>query len=242
MQGYHGERFCRPMCWIDLLLIADWQSGRTFYIRGNKIVVKRGEVVLGIRDIAKRWGMSVNTARARLKDFEREGKIDTQKSKIINRISIVNYEKYQGFDTQVNTQTDTQTDTQIDTPIKNNKNIKNITTTTYIGSNEIFQELFNRQFLLEQAFRSYHKSIDELKGIAQEVIANWELQNEQHTNLDEGVKHLLNTMRIILNKQQRNANITGFRSRQDKLDKQQAEVDQYLANKVARAVNADKIR
>lgn len=38
MQGYFGDKFNSPMCWIDLLLLAEWKP-KTLTIRGIKVVL-----------------------------------------------------------------------------------------------------------------------------------------------------------------------------------------------------------
>ncbi|MCM1140474.1 MAG: hypothetical protein NC453_18040 [Muribaculum sp.] len=139
MDGYLGEPFNRAQCWIDLIMLAQWQDTRSFYKRGIKVVLRRGQIAISLRDLAERWTLSVNTVTKRLNEFVAEGKIEIQKSKLINTITVVNYEKYQSCDTQndthtdtqndtqFNTQTDTQVDTQLDTSLnKDNKDNKYI--------------------------------------------------------------------------------------------------------------------
>ena len=114
MDGYFGEPFSRVQCWIDLLLLAQWQDNRTFFKRGKKVVLKRGQIAISLKDLADRWSLAINTVRSRLADFVSEGKIDIQKSNLISIISIVNYDADQKCDTQIDTQNDIQNDTQID--------------------------------------------------------------------------------------------------------------------------------
>lgn len=109
-----GEKFPRAMCWIDLLLTAEWRQERVFYKRGNKVKVCRGQVALSLEDLSERWGLAVNTVRKRLKEMVDDERISVQRSNIVNIITILNYEKYQGFDTQDDTQNDMQIDTQTD--------------------------------------------------------------------------------------------------------------------------------
>ncbi len=95
MDGYFGEKFSRPMCWIDLLLLAEWQTEKSFYIRGNKVVVKRGQIAISIDDLSKRWRISTHTVQRRLREFIDEERILINRSNIVNIITIVNYDKYQ---------------------------------------------------------------------------------------------------------------------------------------------------
>lgn len=97
MKGYFKEKFCYPMCWIDLLLLAEWRDERVFYIRGIEVVLKRGQVAMSIRDLAERWSMSINTVQAVIKKLEDEERIKVKSSKVINIITILNYDMYQNI-------------------------------------------------------------------------------------------------------------------------------------------------
>lgn len=101
MQGYFGERFNRAMCWIDLLLLAEWKEERFFFIRGNKVVVKRGQVATSIKELCQRWGLSNNTVINRLKEMEADGRISINHSRLVNLITIVNYSLYQDCTTEL---------------------------------------------------------------------------------------------------------------------------------------------
>jgi len=92
---YYGERFARPMCWIDLLLTAQWQKSRSFYIRGIQVNVKRGQLAVTLSDLSKRWNLSVNTVRSRLKEMVSDGRIELETNNLITRITILNWERYQ---------------------------------------------------------------------------------------------------------------------------------------------------
>ena len=96
--GYFGEKFCRPMCWIDLLLLAEWQSEKIFYIRGNRVIVKRGQIAISIEDLSRRWKISKTTVQKRLQEFIKDERITINRSNIVNIITIVNYERYQNSD------------------------------------------------------------------------------------------------------------------------------------------------
>lgn len=95
---YLGEKFTRPMCWIDLLLLAEWRSERTFFHRGIQVVVKRGQIAMSLDELHKRWNLSVNTVRRRLDEMCKDGRIEWITDNVISRITIINYEKYQGTD------------------------------------------------------------------------------------------------------------------------------------------------
>ena len=117
-EDYFGERFDRTHAWIDLLLLASTRS-RTFRKRGILVTLQEGDVALSVRDLAKRWQWSVNTVQAYLKQLESDTQLAIVRSHTINIIRIVNWAKYQQYDTPTDTQTDTQIDTQTDTQPNN---------------------------------------------------------------------------------------------------------------------------
>ena len=94
MDGYFGEKFSRPMCWIDLLLLAEWRTEKSFYIRGNKVIVKRGQIAISTEKLSSRWKISRGTVRKRLQQFVQDNRIAINSSCVVNIITILDYEKY----------------------------------------------------------------------------------------------------------------------------------------------------
>lgn len=118
---YFSEKFTRMQALMDLCLLAAFKS-RTFYIRGNKVELQPMQVAKSIRDLADRWQWGINKVRSFILELEKSGIIDTQKTSVIQIITI---KKYVVMNTQTDTQRDTQTDTQTDTPIIKNNNVNN---------------------------------------------------------------------------------------------------------------------
>lgn len=92
---YLGEKFTKAMCWIDLLLLAEWRKGRSFFIRGIRVVVERGQVAMPLSELGRRWSLSVNTVRSRLREMVKDGRISLRADNVVTRITILNWEKYQ---------------------------------------------------------------------------------------------------------------------------------------------------
>jgi hypothetical protein len=101
---YFAEPFTRMQAWIDLLLIANHKES-FFYIRGNKIVVGRGQIGMGAESLAKRWKWSRGKVERFLKQLENDHQIEQQKSFITTIISVCNYEEYQQNGQQTEQQT-----------------------------------------------------------------------------------------------------------------------------------------
>src|SRR5690554_3334010 len=91
---YFSEPFTRMQAWIDLLIIANHKEN-FFYVRGNRVVVKRGDVGHSQQQLSLRWKWSRGKVIRFLGELEREGMIVQQKSRLITIISIVNYGMYQ---------------------------------------------------------------------------------------------------------------------------------------------------
>lgn len=95
MVGYYDEKFPRPMCWIDLLLLAEWRAERIFHVRGIELTLKRGQIAISIDSLSRRWRLSKTTVQKRLQEFIDDDMIVIERSNIVNIITVKNYEKYQ---------------------------------------------------------------------------------------------------------------------------------------------------
>ncbi len=123
---YLSEPFTRMQAWIDLLLLANHKEGY-FYVRGNKVVVGRGQIGTSSRTLASRWRWSRGKVERFLHDLEECGQIKPQKTNVITLISICNYEEYQKTEPQNEPQTNrkqTSNEPQI-SPNKNDNNVIN---------------------------------------------------------------------------------------------------------------------
>lgn len=124
---YLSEPFTRMQAWIDLLLLANHKEG-FFYVRGNKVVVGRGQVGTSSRTLASRWQWSRGKVERFLKDLENNNQIEPQKNNVITLISICNYDDYQNTEPQTEPQTSRRqtTDEPQTDRNKNDKKEKNV--------------------------------------------------------------------------------------------------------------------
>jgi hypothetical protein len=147
---YFSEPFTRMQAWIDLLLIANHKEGYLF-IRGNKVVVGRGQIGTSSRSLAKRWMWSRGKVERFLNDLENEGQIEPLKTNLITLLSICNYDLYQYIEPQIEPQTEPQTGHRQDHKQnhrqghnkknkneKNDKNEKNIPPPTPQGDDDVY--------------------------------------------------------------------------------------------------------
>ena len=91
---YLSEPFTKSGAWIDLILLA-CHEGESYFIRGNLIEVSRGELAWSEKKLATRWQWSRDKVRSFLKLLETRQQIKINKSFIINKIILLNYDQYQ---------------------------------------------------------------------------------------------------------------------------------------------------
>lgn len=92
---WFADPFDRAHAWIDLLLMANWETA-TNSINGRVFVQERGEVVTSISFLAKRWRWSENKVRRFLKVLTAEGMVHTDGRPYGTSITIENYTFFQG--------------------------------------------------------------------------------------------------------------------------------------------------
>jgi hypothetical protein len=87
--------FDKRSAWIDLLLLANHEDGKTLF-DNELVVVKRGEHITSEVKLAERWGWSRTKVRNFLNLLQKDGMIENIKEdKKRTRIRIVNYSIYQ---------------------------------------------------------------------------------------------------------------------------------------------------
>ena len=82
--------------WTFLLMDANFKDNE-FISKGELINLKRGEVLTSERQLRTTWGVSRRKVRKFLEIWEKEGRIETERTPKGTRIKILNYEKYQGI-------------------------------------------------------------------------------------------------------------------------------------------------
>ena len=142
--GYFSETFCRNMAWIDLLLLANHETG---YIRqrGVRVAVNRGQVGYSQESLASRWKWSRGKVIRFLAELTEDKQIVQQKTNVTTLISIVNYNNYQEVEQQTEQQIGHVIEQQTDSKRYRNKNDKNdkkkkITPTPPVSEEKITKE------------------------------------------------------------------------------------------------------
>lgn len=116
---YFVEPFTKWQAWVDLLTLAAFVP-RTVFIRGIEFRLQPGDMIESQKALAKRWKWSDNTIKKFLNLLSTRGQISINVRYRISVISIVNWQKYQGSESEGAPQTALQTALAI----RNNKNVK----------------------------------------------------------------------------------------------------------------------
>ena len=94
MNGFFGERFCKPMCFIHLIFLASYKP-RTVRGEFGLVSLQRSELTISVRKLADLWNMSYQNCRTLLKTFVKEERITMRTERKNTIIKIVNYDIYQ---------------------------------------------------------------------------------------------------------------------------------------------------
>lgn len=119
-----SEPFSRAQAWIDLLLIANHKEN-SFFVRGNRVNVRRGQVARSESGLATRWNWSRKKVRTFLEMLKKEQQIAQHKSSIINVIEILNYDSYQKGDNRMHNKRTTEEQQKATNNNENNDNNDN---------------------------------------------------------------------------------------------------------------------
>ncbi|MDA8126073.1 MAG: hypothetical protein M0009_12895 [Deltaproteobacteria bacterium] len=106
-----SEPFTRAQAWVDLLLLANHKTG-FIRRRGIMVAVERGQVGYSEVVLAERWQWSKGKVRRFISELTRLSQVSRKisektvpkKTSVSNLILIINYEKYQGSDTEDDTE------------------------------------------------------------------------------------------------------------------------------------------
>lgn len=89
--------FSKAEAWIDLLFSARWQKAPQDILIGmHTVTVRRGECLKTTREWGKRWEWSAAKVHRFFKLLQKRNSIRYDNETAIGRVTIVNYESYQG--------------------------------------------------------------------------------------------------------------------------------------------------
>lgn len=109
--------------WMYLLLNATHQDTSALF-KGERITLKKGQLITGILSISKKLDINKNKVQRTLKMFESDKQIEQQTSNQNRLISILNWDEYQENDKQNDKRVGNEWETD-DKRVITNKNVKN---------------------------------------------------------------------------------------------------------------------
>jgi hypothetical protein len=173
-----SEPFSKAHAWLDLLLLANHTEG-SFFIRGVKIIVKRGVVARSEETLAERWRWSRNKVRSFIKLLENEQQIKQHRSNVLNTIEIINYDLYQ----KLNNKKDNKKTTEGQQKDTNNEEL--------INDNNDNND--NEEILIESQFESFwqsYKAIHTGKGVKDQAKESFKkaLKASSFEEIEQGLK------------------------------------------------------
>lgn len=139
---WFSDPFSRAQAWIDLILIANYEDGG-FFIRGNWVEVKRGQVGYSKESLAKRWKWSRGKVIRFVNFLSEMGNIVQQNNPILSLITIKNYDEYQKNEQQTVQQTDNRRYTNNKKNKNNNNTVTNVTGDEVPKENAGVQKIFD---------------------------------------------------------------------------------------------------
>jgi hypothetical protein len=82
--------------WIDLLQLAHFDQSEAVkkLSNGKEITIERGQLVVSLRSLAKRWGWGVKAVKTQLGKQERKQQLTQDTQQGITIITITNYDRY----------------------------------------------------------------------------------------------------------------------------------------------------
>ncbi len=92
-----SETFTRGQAWVDMIILANHSDG-FIRVRGNKVIVKRGQLGWSMLKLSQRWDWSRDKVKRFFDELESEGMIQQQTSRITSIITIINYDRYQNIE------------------------------------------------------------------------------------------------------------------------------------------------
>lgn len=199
MQGWislHRELLDNPIVckdthyftiWIYLLLQAT-HTDQDKIFKGNKVKLKRGQLITGRKSLANRFNINESKVQRILKMFESEQMIEQQTSNKNRLITILKYELYQSVEQQIKQPVNNKRTTN-EQPVNTNNNVNK-----EINVNKVIKTYYEN-VKLNELFIEFLKLRKKLKAVNTERAINGLINKlEKH---DDNIKILMINESII---------------------------------------------
>jgi len=114
---------------LYLVAMASHKPVQVVY-RKKKLTLKRGEISIAYRDLAKKFNLSVQNIKTIIKNLKNSGNINQTLTKNLSIYSIVKYSKYQDLEATPNQKLTNRTTTNTNILYSINKNDKSLSNMT----------------------------------------------------------------------------------------------------------------
>jgi len=114
---------------LYLVAMASHKPVQVVY-RKKKLTLKRGEISIAYRDLAKKFNLSVQNIKTIIKNLKNSGNINQTLTKNLSIYSIVKYRKYQDLEATTNQKLTNRTTTNTNILYSINKNDKSLSNMT----------------------------------------------------------------------------------------------------------------
>lgn len=202
--------------WIDLLLMASFEDNKALV--GDRLMeVKRGQQIISLSFLSKRWGKAKGTILKFLELLESEQMIDRCTDRKVTILTICNYDSYQEVEKQ--SLTDNVNDVCTDrlpmtdrclTELKNAEEVKEIynTTTAHTCTRE---EDFILRYRIEGMWQDaclilHIRSAEECQRLFDRWILEYQHKGQTHQDYTDFKSHFIQWARITIQKEKNNGN------------------------------------
>ncbi|MBZ4651329.1 MAG: Phage protein [Proteiniphilum sp.] len=148
--------------WIDIILTVNHEDKKV-NIGMRLIECKRGQAVMSLRNWADRWKVSRDSTRNFLELLKKDGMITTENLINTTRITVCNYDDYQGGLRTSQTQTERQPNAS-QTPADTNNNFNN-------SNNIISEDAISK--IDVYPFDEFWNDYDKKRGSKEKLIKKW---------------------------------------------------------------------
>lgn len=220
---------CKFKWWIDLLLMASYEDNKQLV--GDRLVeVKRGQMIVSLSFLSKRWGKAKGTILKFLELLESDHMIDRCTDRKVTILTICKYESYQEAEKQSLTDGVNDCLPMTDrclTELKKLEEVKEIYNTptahTYTREQEFINQ-YRREGRWSDACLILHlKSREDCENLFDRWILEYQHKGQTHQDYTDFKGHFIQWARITIQKEKSNGNA-------DKQDKRRGL--QVVANSV----------
>ena len=203
---------CKFKWWIDLLLMASYEDNKQL-IGDRLIEVKRGQMIVSLSFLSKRWGKAKGTVLKFLELLESDHMIDRHTDRKVTILTICKYESYQEAEKQLLTDVVNDNLPMSDrclTELKNVEECKEIynTSTAHTCTREQdFINQYRKEGRWADACLILHlRSIEECENLFDRWILEYQHKGQTHQDYTDFKGHFIQWARITIQKEKQNGN------------------------------------